>query len=83
MESMISLAFVSAIVRLQFLESIGEHGGHREVEDAGNEEGSHVELALNDGARNAQEVVHGEDVDEGGVLDEVDGLVADGGQGDA
>ena len=38
MESMISLVVVSAIVRLQLFESIGEYGGHREVEDADDEE---------------------------------------------
>ena len=81
--SIVSLVSVSAIVRLQFFESIGEYSGHGKVEDACNEKGGHVKLALDDGARDTQEVVHGEDIDEGCVLDEVDGLVADGRQGDA
>ena len=70
-------------MRLQLLESPGQHSRHREVEHRRHDERRHIELALYDRARDAQQVIHRENVDERRILDEVDRLIRDRRQHDA
>ena len=70
------LFVVHGVAFFQIGEYLCQNKGKEQVEHGGDDEGRRVEVALYDGARNAQDVVHGQDVDQGRILQEVDRFVS-------
>src|SRR5450830_47811 len=72
----IGLFIIDSVFLFQTLEAVGQHQGHEQIKGGSNHERHRREIALNNAACRAQQVVHGQHINQRGVLDQRDGLVA-------
>src|SRR3546814_904279 len=75
-----ALLVVLGIAFFHVLEQPGQQQRHDQIERARDQERRGGEIALHDAARGAQDIVERQHVDERSILDQRDGLVAQGGQ---